>query len=156
MRSKFILTALVFFLVSVAWASVTVTHTETGLQFDLPESWEIEQDGNLLTAASPDQSVILMFYVGKADDAADLLENIADELDGIIDEPEITSDDVEEAEINGLLQVFIEGTGYYGDDEVDFDLTMVFGGNRTMSIIALGDIDGMQDTIDRIYSSIRD
>ncbi|MCJ7679961.1 MAG: hypothetical protein MUP70_04465, partial [Candidatus Aminicenantes bacterium] len=140
MRSKFIITALVLFLVSVAWASVTVTHKETGLKFDLPDNWEYSQDGNLFTATSPDESVILMFFVGKADDAADLLENIADELDGIISDPEITSDDVEETEINGLLQIFIEGTGYYGDDEVDFDLTMVFGGRKTMSVIALGDL----------------
>ena len=154
-RSGLIFSALVILSAALAMAPVTVTHNETGLRFDLPDNWETDQDGNLLAAFAPDESVLLMFFVGKADNAAALLENIVDELDGIIGDPEITSDDVVEEEINGLLQVYIEGTGVRGGEAVDFDLTMVIGGKRNMSIVVLGDIDGWQDTVDEIYASIR-
>ncbi|MFC2158309.1 hypothetical protein ACFLT9_10780 [Acidobacteriota bacterium] len=154
-RSKLIFTALLVFLVSMTFAQKTVTHSDSGLKFDLPDDWTTGQEGDSFATSDPDQSVLLIFFVGKAETASALLENIAEELDGVIEEPEITSEEVFEEEINGLLQVYIEGTGIHQGDEVDFDLTLVVGGPKSMAIIALGDIDGMQDTVDEIYSSIR-
>lgn len=144
--------AMIFIFSSVV-LSTTVTHNQTGLSFTIPDDWAYGQEGDHFAAQSPDESVILMFYVGKAESVADLMENIGEELDGIIDDAEIDGEP-EVEEINGLVQVYIEGSGYYGDDEIDFDMTMVLGGRRSMSIIALGDIDEWQEEVDEIYNSI--
>jgi hypothetical protein len=144
----------VLFVLSTALMAMTVTHNQTGLKFDIPDNWDYGQEGDHFIAQSPDESVILLFFVGKAGDVDELMESVADELDGIIDSPEVNEEPGME-EINGLIQVYIEGSGEYDGDVVDFDMTMVFGGKKSMSIIALGDIDSNQDTIDFIYSSVR-
>ena len=141
-------------LIIASQSAVTVTHVQTGLKFDIPDDWEYSQEGDGFQAVSPDESVILFFYVGKTADVADILDNIALELDGIIEDPEI-SEDIFEEEVNGLTQVYVEGTGYYQGEIVDWDLTMVFGGTRSMSIIGLGNIDDMQSVITDIYASVR-
>lgn len=145
---------LLSFLMIASQSAVTVTHVQTGLKFDIPDDWEYSQEEDQFEAVSPDESVIIFFYVGKTDEVADLLDNIDLELSGIIENPEI-NDNIFEEEVNDLIQVYIEGTGEYEGEIVDWDLTMVFGGNRSMSIIALGNIDDMQSEITDIYASIR-
>lgn len=134
--------------------ATTVTHNETGLKFEIPDDWSYEQEDNHFVAISPDESVILYFYVGKFEDVSDLMDNIADQLDGIIESPEIEGEPIEE-KINDLTQVYIEGSGYIKGKTIDFDLTIVIGGAKPMLIIALGDIESMQETILDIYASVQ-
>lgn len=154
-KANFGLILLVMLLAITAFLMATsVTHNETGLMFEIPDDWSFDQEGDQFVATSSDESVFIYFFVGRFEDASLLMDNIADELDGIIDSPEITGEPYEE-EINGLAQVYIEGSGYIEDEVIDFDLTLVIGGSKPMLVVALGDIDGFQDTIDMIYNSIQ-
>jgi len=142
------------FALTVFLMATSVTHNETGLMFEIPDDWSFDQDGDQFVATSSDESVFIYFFVGRFEDASLLMDNIADELDGIIDSPEVAEEPYEE-EINGLTQVYIEGSGYIEDEVIDFDLTLVIGGSKPMLVVALGDIDGFQDTLDMIYTSIQ-
>ena len=144
---------ILFFVMTAIVMAVTVTHSETGLKFNIPGDWSYDQEDNHFVAVSPDEDVILFFFVGKTDNIDDFFENIAEELSNVLEDPEISEEPYEE-EVNGLIQVRMEGSGDYDGDIVDWDMTMVFGGNKSMSVIALGNISEMQDDIDQIYSSI--
>lgn len=145
---------LLSFLIVSSLLAITITHIQSGLKFDIPDDWEYSYDEDHFEAVSPDESVVLLFYVGKTDEVADLLDNISLELSGLIENPEI-NDNIFEAEVNGLSQVFIEGTGEYRGEIVDWDLTMVYGGKNSMSIIALGNIEDWESEITDIYASVQ-
>jgi len=145
---------ILIFSASVFLMATTVTHNETGLKFDIPDDWSFEEDDDAFIATSYDESVFLYFYVGHSADVSDLLDNISNELDSIFDYTEIGENAVEE-EINGLIQIYVEGTGEIDGDAIDFDLTIVIGGSKPMLIVALGDIENNQETLDEIYVSIR-
>jgi predicted Zn-dependent protease len=134
--------------------ATVVTHNETGLKFQIPDDWTFDQEGDAFMATSSDESVFLYFYVGHFEDVSDLLDNITDELDSLFDYAEIGEDAVEE-EINGLLQIYVEGTGEIDGEAVDFDLTIVIGGSKPMLIVALGDVENNQETLDDIYVSVQ-
>jgi len=145
---------LLSFLIVSSLLAITITHVQTGLKFDIPDDWEYSYHEDHFEAVSPDESVVLLFYAGKTDEVADLLDNITLELSDLIENPEI-NDNIFEAEVNGLTQVFIEGTGEYGGKIVDWDLTMVYGEKKSMSIIALGNIEGWESAITDLDASVQ-
>jgi hypothetical protein len=142
------------FLMMSSLLAITITHAQTGLKFDIPDDWEYSQEEKHFKATSPDESVVLLFNVGKANEIADLYDNIIQELSGRIENPEINGNVFEE-EGDDLTIVYFEGTGESGSKIVDWALIMVFGGEKSMSIIALGNIKDMQSEINDIYTSVR-
>ncbi len=142
------------FLMISSLLAITVTHVQTGLKFDIPDDWEYSQEEDHIKTTSPDESITLLFNVGKTDEVAELFDNIIQELSGIIENPEINGNVFEE-EMDDLTVVYIEGTGEYGGRIGDWALIMVFGGKKSMSIIALGNIEDMQSEITDIYTSLR-
>jgi len=135
-------------------AQETFTHAESGLSFTLPAGWTYTHEGDHFEASAPDEGLSLLFFVGWGDEVEEVLEGAIDDLASVMDEASITTDPSEE-EINGLLQSFVEGDGLVDGVRVDWDLTVVTGGRRTMAVVAIGDIEGRQGVIDRIYRSIR-
>ena len=133
--------------------AISVTHNETGLRFNIPDSWSHSEEDDIFTVVSPDEDVILFIFAGSTNNVEDFLDNIADELDNIFEDAEITEDPYEK-EVNGLTQIRIEGTGSYDGEDVDWEMTMVFGATKAMSVIALGNISELKAAIDGIYSSI--
>ena len=158
MRKRIVLQLLIVFVLLVVFTgsiyAETFTNDKAGVQFDLPGGWKYEYEGDLFMAMSPDESVLLIFYAARKRRANNFMDTMAAELDGIVDDVEFNSEPYEER-IHGLTQIYVEGTGFYGREQVDLDLTMVVGARRSLVIIGLGDIDGKQRKIDRIYSSIR-
>lgn len=155
-RNSIVALLAVSFAASAAFAegaTETFVHSDAKLEFKLPKNWKIETDEDLLTAENPSGDLGMIFFVADEKDAEKFFSEIAAELDKFIKSPEITKGPTEET-INGLTQVYIEGTGKAEGVDIDFDLTYVLGGAKPMCAIAIGKIDANQKTIDRVYRSI--
>ncbi len=141
------------FLISGAiMAQERFTHT-CGLSFVLPANWSYTAEGDHFEATSPDESVVLLFFTGKSAVVEEALRLAVQELDGIIEDAQITTAAIDEV-VNGMTQSYVEGDGYVEGEEIDWDLTFTQGSRSSMVIIGLGDIEGMQSTITGIYASI--
>lgn len=137
------------------FAQETFTHEDSGLSFTLPGGWTYTQEGDHFEAASEDDEVSLLFFVGQGNDVPEMIDAIMDELADIIQKPGV-SEEYNEEKINGLTQVYVEGDGYIEGERIDWDLTLVLGSDSAMVIVALGEIERFQGMMDRIYNSIRE
>jgi hypothetical protein len=129
------------------------THSDAKLDFQLPKSWKVDAGDDLLTAENPAGDLGMIFFVAGEKDAEKFFTAIAEELDKFIKSPEITKGPTE-SKVNGLVQVYIEGTGRADGEAIDFDLTYIVGGAKPMVAVALGKIDANQQTINKVYRSI--
>ena len=129
------------------------THYDSGLNFELPAGWTYTQEGDHFEATSPDESVILLFFVENSTDAEIAAEGAAELIDELFKDVDITNGPDYDT-VNGLDQAYMEGDGLFEGEQMDWDLTLVCGRKKSMVIIALGDILSMQKTMDRIYESI--
>ncbi|MCB1052902.1 MAG: hypothetical protein H6510_08455 [Acidobacteria bacterium] len=143
----------VFLMSSNVLAQEEFTHQATGIKFTLPAGWSYEQSGDHFEASSPDESVVLLFFAGKHSETEAAMQEAANILDLIMSDAAVTKEATHE-KVNNLDQVYLEGTGNVEGETIDWDLTMVYGGSSSLAVVALGDIDGMQDTINHIYGSI--
>lgn len=88
----------------------TFTHKEAGIQFELPEGWKAQADGDVLTVSTPDDSLQMVFYVpGEegVDAAADALDKeIGKRLKNIK-----TDGPVKKDKLNGIDLYSQSGTG---------------------------------------------
>lgn len=138
------------------FAQETFTHEGSGLSFTLPAGWTYTHQGSFFEAADPDQTLYLLFFVGKGYEAKAAINGAVDELANLIRDPKITTD-ITHSTINDLTQSYVEGDGLTADGEViDWDLTCVQGTTKTMVIIAMGEIASNQKIVDGIYQSIHE
>jgi len=142
-------------LVLSSFAQETFTHEGSGLQFTLPAGWTYTSAGDHFEAASPDEEVYLLFFVGRDGEAAAAIDAVVEELSGIIHNPTISSEYTEE-KVNGLTQVYVEGDGLVDGDRIDWDLSLIEGSRKSMVVVAFGAIEENHSTIQRIYRSIRE
>lgn len=134
-------------------AQEVFTHQQSGLNFELPAGWTYTQVGDHFEATSPNEDVTLLFFVGNETEAEAAADEAAEVLDELFSNVNITlGPEIEE--VNGLVQIYLEGDGYMDDIQMDWDLTIACGDRKAMVIVALGDIEGMQRVVDNIYASI--
>ncbi|OJT23515.1 hypothetical protein BO221_16015 [Archangium sp. Cb G35] len=140
-------------LLAVSAMAEEYTHQESGLTFNLPRGWQTGQDGDVLTVISPDQTVAMLFMVTDIDRSDDLVEAVTTEVESLQD-VQLTSEPVIQR-VNGLIQVHAEGIGTCESGEIcNWDLTLVTGASKNLLVVALGDIEGHQTAINRVYTSI--
>lgn len=139
---------------SPAAGGTVMTHAESGLQFTLPEGWKQSQDGNALAAENADGSIVMLFLVTDQKDVKEVSEGIGSIVDETLDKVEVTEDPKEE-EINGLTQVWAEGTGEYKGEAQDWDISVVVGAKKPMVVLAMGKIGDNEDEINGVYNSIK-
>ena len=142
-------------MIPAVFAQESFTHEPSGLTFTLPAGWTYSHEGDHFEAASSDESIVLLFFVGKSYEVEAAINGAVDELSKIIRNVNVTTD-VTEVEVNGLNHAFIEGDGLMEGEVIDWDLTVVQGSRKCMAIVALGDIDSYQGIVDKIYDSIRE
>jgi len=136
----------------VCYGQERFTHAPSGLSFVLPADWTYVQEGDHFKAYSPDESVLLFFLVGHYSEVEQAIVEAAEMLDKIIAQSEMTTEPTTEM-INGLAQVYAEGYGWLDGERVDWDLTLVLG-QKSMAIVAVGDIERQQAILNGIYASI--
>lgn len=130
------------------------THPESKLEFKVPSNWKVEQDGDLLTATNPKGDLAAFFFVAAQQDADAFFNEIAKELDSMLKDVTISQEPTE-SKINGLTQIFVEGSGTIDGETVDFDLTYVVGGKKPMVVLCVGKIQPNQKLITEMYGYIK-
>ena len=138
-----------------AFAQETFTHEDSGLKFTLPAGWTYTHQGDHFEAASADETIILLFFVGNGAEVEEAIDAAVDGMSEVILDPKIVTERTE-VQINGLTQVFMEGDGLVDGQPIDWDLTVVRGSRRCMAVVAMGEIENNQKLVDRIYESIRE
>jgi predicted Zn-dependent protease len=136
----------------VAQAEV-FTHTTAGLQFELPDGWKTKQTGDTLEAEGPGGLPTVQFDVIADSEVADYVDGWAEGAGETFQDLEVTTDAKVET-INGLKQIFSEGTAKVEGTDIEWDLTIVQGGKKTLAIMAFGAT--LEDNVVKgIYNSIR-
>lgn len=147
---------LCFLMLAASSASAaTITHQASGLEFELPNSWQVIEDtSDLLVVANPTNTVAMSFSITTHSDAGTFLRAMGDELRRTVDITSVT-DERDGMIINDLSQSFAEGEGRAAQGMVEWGVTLVTGGFRPMVVFTYGDISGNQDAVYTIYDSIR-
>lgn len=152
MRSMLYAAAAALLLTVPAQADV-FTHAAAGLQFELPNGWKTSQDGDSLEASDPAGLPAVQFDVISESDISDYVDGWAAGMGESLGDFEVTTD-AQVEEVNGLTQIYSEGTATIDGHPVHWDLTIVKGGKRVLAIMALGeDLDDKR--VEAIYSSVR-
>ena len=129
------------------------THAAAGLQFELPDGWKTKQNGDTLEAEGPGGLPTMQFDVIADSDINDYVDGWAEGAGETFQDVEITTD-AEVETVNGLRQIYSEGTATVDGTEIQWDLTIVQGGKKTLAIMAFG--ENLQGgAIKKIYSSIK-
>jgi hypothetical protein len=122
---------------------------KSGLQFELPAGWHSGEEDGSFGAISPDQSVMIMF------DPADPRnwKKIEKQISRHVKDIQVTTAG-KESTVNGLTQLFSEGTGVFQRQVIKWEITIVVGGKVPMSVIAVG-AHPDPGVVKKIYDSIR-
>ncbi len=144
----------------------TLVHGEAGLQFDIPDGWTHEQDGDFLVGSSKDKDIVMWFMVGKEAEAGEFLKAMGTELDKILEDAKPDGKEPKVDQANGLTFVYVEGTGKLkaekfapagkkASDQVQWDLTLVTGGKKLMAIVSIGKLDVNEAMLTKLWNSIK-
>jgi len=129
------------------------THAKAGLQFTLPDSWNVTTEGDSLEALSGDESVIMWFDVIAPRDLDAYLKEVDKDISRHLQKVKVTTDETTEV-VNGLKQHYLQGTAMANGEPVAWDLTLVEGGKMVLCVLAAGD-DLDNKTVMNIYRSIK-
>jgi len=158
MIARFVLATLLVFC-STAIAE-HFKHQESGLQFTLPKGWTCKQSGDRITIENKDKTLACAGGVIPKENAKAIfanIENFIDNLDGL-DDVEITDGPTKET-VNGLTQTWYEGTathaGTQGEEEIEWDITIVSGGKAILFFIGIGKLDDNEDAYEEFFDSIK-
>lgn len=104
--------------------ATTYTHEEAGVQFTVPAGWKIDEQGEVLTIASADDNVGIMFWVPSESDFDAAVKSIEGELDKIVKNPQF-NEQPEEGTINGMRYISQSGTGEIDGKNAEWDVTIL-------------------------------
>jgi hypothetical protein len=109
---------------SAAPADKTYHHEEGGIQFDLPDGWKAEPDGEMLTVSSPDDAFNMFFLVTEGDTLKEAAEALDEELAKIVKNPKFSGEPKED-EHNGMPHFSQSGTGEIEGVEVELSVDIL-------------------------------
>ncbi len=95
---------------SPAIADKTYTHEEGGIQFDAPDGWKSEVDGEQITVSAPDDSISIVFWVPEADTFDEALEALEEELTKMIKNVKLDGEAKTDMH-NGMKHAGLSGSG---------------------------------------------
>jgi predicted Zn-dependent protease len=88
----------------------TFTHKDGGIQFDLPEGWNAQPDGDTLIVSAPDDSLKMIFLVEKQQTFDATIKELGDVLDKLMTNVKVDSKGKED-ELNGIKTFSLTGIG---------------------------------------------
>lgn len=100
-----------------AAADKTYTHEEGGIQFDAPDGWKSEAEGDQITVSAPDDSISIVFWVPEADTFDAALEALDEELAKMIKNVKPDGEPTTDMH-NGMKHAGLSGTGQIDGDNV--------------------------------------
>ncbi len=153
MRMILNLVALAFLAFVPAAMAELIKHPATGLQIELPAGWKTRTHAGQLVAEPPDRKSQLTFSVIEEANIPGYVEKWAAGMQGRLTDLQVDVDD-EVNEVTGLQQIYSVGSATLAGKPIQWDLTIVKGGNQVLAVMALGEnLDG--DTVQKVYASIQ-
>lgn len=102
----------------------TFTHKEAGIQFDLPEDWRAEPDGDTLTVSAPDDSLKMVFFVAKEETFEATVKSLGDLLEKLMKNVKPDGPGKED-ELNGIKTFSETGVGEVKGAQVKWSVDLL-------------------------------
>jgi predicted Zn-dependent protease len=109
-----------------AAADKTYTHEEGGIQFDAPDGWKSEVDGDVLTLSAPDDSISIVFWVPEADTFDAALEALEEELTKMVKNIKLDGEAKTDTH-NGMKHAGLTGSGQIEGADVLWSVDLLLG-----------------------------
>ena len=102
----------------------TYTHAEGGIQFELPDGWKAEAEGDQLTVGPEDDSISLVFWVPEGDTFDAAVEALDEELAKTVKNVKLDGEPETDTH-NGMQHASVSGTGTVGGAQVLFSVDVL-------------------------------
>jgi len=137
MKKLVTITFLVIFILSAAAQARQHRLPSVGLKVDIPKTWKVESEGDVMTAMTPAEDLAIIFweFAGQSDMQAALAE-LDRELDRFVKKPKVIGEPLV-TKINGLDAVLIDGKGKVEGRKIKWSLGLV-GNGRGKILMLLG------------------
>lgn len=135
MRHVFITIALLF--IALPSFAKDIKHTAGGVQFSVPDSWNIEQAGPAYQATTPDDAAYILFLGLKGSE----IEQRFNEVDTLLAEAGVTGfspENPQETQINGMVAMLVGGKAKLEGKSVEVGLVFLVPPAGENAIIILG------------------
>jgi hypothetical protein len=142
-------------LISGSAIAETFSHEEGGIQFDVPDEWDVEVKEEVLTLSTPDGTVVFSFWVPETDTVEDAFDAMSEEMESLIDDPDVTHEG--ESELNGMPVYEIRGTGKLKGTPTEWSFSLVIA-KKPIIVLILSNPDRWEKNrpaVERFAESIR-
>ncbi len=109
---------------SPSGAGETFTHPDAGVQFTLPAGWTSKAEGEKVIATSEHEAVSVVLWVPRGDDFDKATDELMQQLDNVIKNPQITSPGKESTH-NGMRAYTAGGTGQVNGQSILWEVDIL-------------------------------
>lgn len=141
---------------AAAQTAKTFRHEEGGVQFDLPEGWKAEPDGEMISVSSPDDAFNMFFLVTEGDTLKEAAEALDEELGKIVKDAKLTGEPKED-EHNDMPHFSQSGTGEIEGVKVDLSVDILLAKKPVLILTtaATGQYEKHAEAAARLINSIK-
>jgi predicted Zn-dependent protease len=102
----------------------TFKHAEGGIQFELPDGWKAEAEGEQLTVGPEDDTISMVFWVPEGDTFEAAVDALGDELSKTVKNPKLDGEPKTDKH-NGMDHVGVTGSGAVEGVQVLFSVDVL-------------------------------
>lgn len=134
----------------------TLSFADAGIQFDVPEGWQITQEHGVTMVASPDSSVFTTFTFPSQEEFQAAASSVADQVDRLLDQVQVHGKPENRNE-NGLESVRVSGSGRKEGEAVRWSLDLVRARKPVIALTfgAEGAFARYRQELDAVHHSVR-
>lgn len=111
------------FLISGPAVAETFSHEEGGIEFEVPNGWEVQVDDEVLTLSTPDGTVVFSFWVPEADTWEAAVDAMFEEIQNLVENPDIKHQG--DTELNGMPVYEVSGTGLVNEIPTEWAFNLI-------------------------------
>lgn len=139
-----------------AAADKTYTHEEGGIQFDAPDGWKSEAEGDQITVSAPDDSISIVFWVPEADTFDAALEALEEELEKMVKNIKLDGEAKSDTH-NGMKHAGLTGSGQIEGADVlwSVDLLMAKKPVIALTFASPGNFEKQAEAYSKLVKSIK-
>jgi hypothetical protein len=142
--------------VSTAGGDNVFSHPNAGIQFEVPNSWKAEVDGEMMTVSAADGSLSIVFWVPKEVTVDAALDALDTELGKIMKNVK-PNGEPEKGNLNGMMTYSAEGTGEIEGTSIEWSCHLMEAKKPVIALTfaAPGAYDQHQKDVDAFVKSIK-
>ena len=111
------------FLISGPVVAETFSHEEGGIEFEVPDGWQVQLDEEVLTLSTPDGTVVFSFWVPEADTWEAAVDAMFEEIQNLVEDPDIKHQG--DTELNGMPVYEVSGTGLVNEIPTEWAFNLI-------------------------------